>query len=453
MEEISITKAKEISWSNLEEFAIEISKFKPFSFNETEEIEERAKQLILIRKATKEIDINKLKKLLDAWKNIGDFYDIDTVTNYNRFIEYINELEDEESKLRLAIINKDKKRVIFLLEKIKHNKHEVNKMLLKEALDAAKQMLLIDFYKQEAFRTMNPKNIDLAIEQLKLYNSEDKDIEELIRLKKEVEIILIRSSHAINYMNTVLMEENLLKASEIGFSHSYIEIQRAILYEMTFENVLSCKQKSAELTGNSKMIAYFKLKANESQLDLSKNNFDILNFSGLKKPANWAKVGSPFNAAFSDELGVFKGFLNWTDTPISKTLTKLKDPKKENEVLPQFRNIMSFMGDYPHSNPNNCAQSLMFFGISNEYARDEIYCEILRKMRNNSNIISVKRGWLLLYLCLQAFAPQATFPYVEYFIRKYCQMKEAILIHMYETKYFKQIHESLGIDEVRKIIE
>merc|ERR1712032_1172403 len=50
--------------------------------------------------------------------------------------------------------------------------------------------------------------------------------------------------------------------------------------------------------------------------------------------------------------------------------------------------------------------------------RDEIYCQVIKQITGNRSVEGTLRGWQLMDMCLQAFAPSTEFEnYLESFIR------------------------------------
>ncbi|XP_054838494.1 unconventional myosin-VIIb [Eublepharis macularius] len=73
-----------------------------------------------------------------------------------------------------------------------------------------------------------------------------------------------------------------------------------------------------------------------------------------------------------------------------------------------FIAIMKYMGDYPSKqerSPVELTDQIFVVAIQEEILRDEIYCQIMKQLTENSNRYSVSNGWQLLWLCTGLFPP------------------------------------------------
>lgn len=223
---------------------------------------------------------------------------------------------------------------------------------------------------------------------------------------------------------------------------------------MDQEDLSSCKAKAAEIAGNKKVIVNNAITSNDKKFESpdSGKKYDLSNFSKLKTPFDWAKASNLLGSIFVDESKRFLGFLKWTDVPIHRTLCQKTDKSKNEQLKNNFKNLMAFMGDIKHDHPEECGQSVVFFGIGNVEARDEIYVQILKQLRSNPNKESINKGILLLSYCLQAFSPQESWDFVEYHIRNFCEHKIPLLFFLYE-KHLLKPNEIMQVSDVRKLFK
>nr|XP_034988804.1 unconventional myosin-VIIb isoform X1 [Zootoca vivipara] len=73
-----------------------------------------------------------------------------------------------------------------------------------------------------------------------------------------------------------------------------------------------------------------------------------------------------------------------------------------------FIAIMRYMGDYPSKqerSPAELTDQIFVVAIQEEVLRDEIYCQIMKQLTENTNRYSLNSGWQLLWLCTGLFPP------------------------------------------------
>ncbi|XP_074157821.1 unconventional myosin-VIIb [Sminthopsis crassicaudata] len=85
-----------------------------------------------------------------------------------------------------------------------------------------------------------------------------------------------------------------------------------------------------------------------------------------------------------------------------------------------FAAIMKYMGDYPSKqarNPVELTDQIFTAPLQEAILRDEVYCQIMKQLTNNTKSYSLERGWQLLWLCTGLFPPSKTLlPHTQKFI-------------------------------------
>ncbi|XP_034557968.1 unconventional myosin-VIIa-like [Notolabrus celidotus] len=104
--------------------------------------------------------------------------------------------------------------------------------------------------------------------------------------------------------------------------------------------------------------------------------------------------------------------------PLLKSLTRSSD--LSGMACNAFTAILKYMGDYPIKHvrsPLELTDQIFGPATQHEALQDEIYCQIMRQMTNNTNRLSVERGWQLMWLCTGLFTPShSLMKYTERFL-------------------------------------
>nr|XP_040150133.1 unconventional myosin-VIIb isoform X1 [Ictidomys tridecemlineatus]XP_040150134.1 unconventional myosin-VIIb isoform X1 [Ictidomys tridecemlineatus] len=85
-----------------------------------------------------------------------------------------------------------------------------------------------------------------------------------------------------------------------------------------------------------------------------------------------------------------------------------------------FQAILKYMGDYPSRQawPTlELTDQIFSLPLQDSALQDEVYCQILKQLTQNSNRYSEERGWQLLWLCTGLFPPgKALLPHAQKFL-------------------------------------
>ncbi|XP_054849655.1 unconventional myosin-XV [Eublepharis macularius] len=117
--------------------------------------------------------------------------------------------------------------------------------------------------------------------------------------------------------------------------------------------------------------------------------------------------------------------LKFTKSPIQESLIEYTDSNLNKIAAETFQAVMKFMGDLPLKGQTelDVVCSLLKLCGEHEVIRDEVYCQIMKQITDNSSskMDSRQKGWRLLYI-LSAYyrCSEVLKPYLLWFLRDVC---------------------------------
>ena len=100
----------------------------------------------------------------------------------------------------------------------------------------------------------------------------------------------------------------------------------------------------------------------------------------------------------------------------------MSHPVLEKNAMLANKHILAYMGDFHYKKSTSATQSLyevLSIGIidSPEELRDELFCQVVKQLRENPSDESTQKGWILMAICTGSFPPSiALRPYLTSFL-------------------------------------
>jgi len=168
--------------------------------------------------------------------------------------------------------------------------------------------------------------------------------------------------------------------------------------------------------------------------------FDFKSYGKLYSPTTWADF--KFVCFNREELG--RTMLKWSKTPIHQTLLNIEQDTDQagkplgKKAIKLFKNILGYMGDKKAQYPDQLMSELVNACLTESpRLRDEMYMQLMKQLTLNPDSESKRKGWQLMLIMLDCFAPTGEFEnHVEFFLRSQLPDPEA-------SQYINTIHQTI----------
>jgi hypothetical protein len=161
------------------------------------------------------------------------------------------------------------------------------------------------------------------------------------------------------------------------------------------------------------LIKDLEFKANDMATD---EKWNFRNCPLLKDPEDYVKAKFTFFGI--GNASIIKGFYVYSPSPIHEALTRLIPADQAKRAVTVFKDILCWGGEKSSPAPYMNAVEVIAQGQQHKGLRDEIYCQLIKQLNQNTNEVSRVRYWKLLLGCLKSFPPHLIENYLDYFIRQ-----------------------------------
>jgi len=319
---------------------------------------------------------------------------------------------------------------------------EMLEVFIMERMDPQTRDLL-----EQALQTRDLQSLIDVCEIIELNDYQTTKCQLAVKLRDRILRVYEESRAAAETLEVEHMRAVMAAANEVGYHTDEIDDFRNLFSKCTPPGNENCdafmKQHLKMCQANVKrgvegayartIAIEIKIKDKMFSSNLYSQQFEFTNFPGLKDADDWA--GESWN--------MFKGNLKdtmmvWTKEKIHTSITKL-DKTLKKQCVDNLTNIQYFCSDRPVANGNaeEYGLKVLLLGYNNEAVRDEIYCQIIKQIRQNEQIYSIGQCWKLMNLCLFTFRPSVKIEnYLIMFIRNNAgQMRDSVLKNLETTLY------------------
>lgn len=140
-------------------------------------------------------------------------------------------------------------------------------------------------------------------------------------------------------------------------------------------------------------------------------HFALALFPLLRTPDDFAR-----NKLFGKKE-LASSMLSWSKDPLPRSLLKLSTEDASSNACNLFRAVQGFMGDRAYSFPDGLGCEVLAAGVSTPELRDEIFVQLAKQLHQNAAVESVRKGWQLMGLACESFAPSESLrPFLYHFL-------------------------------------
>lgn len=303
---------------------------------------------------------------------------------------------------------------------------------------ATRQML------RDAIAAVNAVMLEDALAEAASFNYEQNEVYPAQELLENVKRIQRDAAAGLHYMDKELMEKAYHDADAIGLVTEDIEdIKDALSLDQ--QKFIQRQLKTANALGDRARAVRLTIQLKDLFFGQFGKMFVFEEFGGLRTPDDFSST----KLFGRDKLR--EGMLKWSKSPIPTSLTVLDEPFRKMAKT-CFKNILGYMGDRNFPYPITLAQELIDTGFSTPSLRNEIYCQVMKQLRENPSQESVARGWNLMKFCLQSFAPTDEFiNYLEMFLQNKSKPEKKYVEMLHDTQYGDKKNQAPRADVMEKI--
>ena len=417
-----------INWQGLEQAVNAASSFGCRTANGKRKVIEGG-LLVRIRQALWNEDWPGLGPVLKECVSQTPAFTNDEVSNAQEELSHKVAVDDVLARLTQAIAEHDQDELAYALEQAQRLGMEQPEVYeghtLLNNIVQARQML------QNGIQNVDQQQLDDALQFCATFNYQREEMPEGQRLLAEIVRLKKELATGLHYMEKPIIEKAMEESEAIRLEWDKMEEARGVLAQSE-EKFLQLQLKTANQLHDPARAIRIMIQMKELFFASHGKLFTFKTYGNLRPADQYAKAA----LLGRDKLRI--NMLVWTKSPIPTSLTFLP-PLFAKQSTKLFKNILGYMGDRSMSYPDQLAQDLLNQGLATPEVRDEIYCQLIKQMTQNPNPQSTQKGWKLMELCLQTFAPGDDFAnYLEMYLRGnhgQDREKNKYVLMLHDTQY------------------
>jgi len=223
------------------------------------------------------------------------------------------------------------------------------------------------------------------------------------------------AEYALEIFEETPMRDIIARAQQVKYVTPQIqEIQKWLA--SSEEKFAQQQLKQANKLKDEPRVIRLTIKLKDLVINRQPEQFELNRYGRFRSPTDWADM--KLISLNREKLAA--SFRNHTLDTIHTSLTELDtiNPKAGDNAKKIFKNILGIMGDKKYGEAT--ALILDSFRMCQEEPalRDEMLCQIMKQLTNNPNSQSETKGWSLLHVFLEQFAPREVENFLIVWIRR-----------------------------------
>uniref|UniRef100_A0A7S3YTA7 Uncharacterized protein n=1 Tax=Lotharella globosa TaxID=91324 RepID=A0A7S3YTA7_9EUKA len=385
---------------------------------------------------------------------------LQTESDYNKEDEVqvaISELaqqrseSDVDEKLQIAYREYDQDSLAYQLQQAKTFNMFGNPLypIVEQAQEMLDHIISCRQKLSEALQAVDQELLEYSVADAESFGYETEEVAEARNLRDTVGQLNLEAAQARELLDEPYMRDVVARAEKCNLETEDIKVLSRMCNlseEKLAQEQLRAATKIKD-TGRKNLVT---IKLKTLVIKRAPGMFTLRNFTKLRNPRGWASM----KLLTLDRKKLEAGMMRHTKSDIHASLTEMdKQHEKTAKIL--FKDIRGFMGDRRYDFPELLAPEILKICLEpqNRPLRDEAYMQIIKQLTANQNQESFYKGWQLMRICLECFAPLESENYVTEWLEKNAKPPNLYIDIMHRTVFQGTRRTALSEQEIKQVMD
>eukprot|EP00954_Amorphochlora_amoebiformis_P003559 275486-Amorphochlora_amoeboformis.AAC.1 len=301
----------------------------------------------------------------------------------------------------------------------------------------------------EAFDAVDQTLLEVAVADAESFGYETKQVGEARSLRDNVGQINLEAAQARELLDEPYMRDVVTRAEAVALQTEDVKYVSGMLL-LSEEKLCQEQLRAATKIKDKGRKNLVTIKLKTMVIQRAPALFAIKNFSRLRNPSGWAAL----KLLTMDRKKLAMGMMRHSKNQIHASLTEMDKPH-DKEARTLFKTIQGFMGDRRYDFPELLAGEILKKCLEphNRPLRDEIYMQLIKQLTQNPNQESLLKGWQLMRICLECFAPLESENQVTYWLEKNAKPPNLYIDIMHRTIFQGARRNALSQEEIKQVMD